>query len=49
MVYASRIGKDGRITIPKAVRDRLGLKPGDRVEFVVEDGRVWIRRVENPV
>jgi AbrB family looped-hinge helix DNA binding protein len=49
MVDASRIGKDGRITIPKAIQDRLGLKPDDRVEFVVEGGRVWIRRVENPV
>ncbi|HYN39967.1 MAG TPA: AbrB/MazE/SpoVT family DNA-binding domain-containing protein [Rhodospirillales bacterium] len=29
----------GQTTIPKSVRDRLQLKPGDRVEFVVrEDG-----------
>ncbi|HYN38225.1 MAG TPA: AbrB/MazE/SpoVT family DNA-binding domain-containing protein [Rhodospirillales bacterium] len=29
----------GQTTIPKAVRDRLHLEPGDRVEFVVqEDG-----------
>lgn len=31
----------GQITIPKDVRDRLGLETGDRVEFLVqEDGRV---------
>lgn len=31
----------GQVTIPKAVRDQLHLKPGDRVEFVVEaDGSV---------
>ena len=23
----------GQLTVPKAVRDRLGLKPGDKVEF----------------
>ena len=31
----------GQITVPKDVRLRLNLKPGDRVRFVVEaDGRV---------
>jgi len=27
----------GQITLPKALRDRLHLSPGDRVEFIVED------------
>ena len=27
----------GQTTIPKSVRDRLRLKPGSRVEFVVRD------------
>ncbi len=31
----------GQITIPKPIRDRLHLQPGDRVEFfLTEDGRV---------
>jgi antitoxin PrlF len=27
----------GQTTIPKSVRERLHLKPGDRVEFVIQD------------
>ena len=27
----------GQITVPKDVRLKLGLKPGDRVRFIVED------------
>lgn len=34
----------GQITIPKAIRDSLGLEPGDKVDFVLEaDGRVILR------
>jgi antitoxin PrlF len=30
----------GQITIPKDVRDRLGLKPGDNIFFFAEDGKL---------
>ena len=39
----TRVTSKGQVTIPKAVRERLGLRPGDEIEFV-EDGqgfRVW--------
>ncbi len=37
----SRLDRKGRTTVPKAVRRRLGLKPGDKIHFLVEDdGRV---------
>jgi len=29
----------GQVTIPKAVRDLLGLEAGDQLEFVFEDAR----------
>ena len=33
----------GQVTIPKAVRDELGLRVGDRVAFrVLEDGTVVV-------
>src|SRR4051812_40020314 len=28
----------GRVTIPKAIRDELGLEPYDRIRFMLEDG-----------
>jgi len=37
----ARMTTKGQITLPKDIRDRLGLKQGDRVRFIVEDdGRV---------
>jgi AbrB family looped-hinge helix DNA binding protein len=37
----STLTSKGQTTIPKEIRARLHLQPGDRVEFVVdEDGRV---------
>ena len=33
----------GQITVPLAVRARLGLKEGDRVIFVTEDGRTTLQ------
>jgi antitoxin PrlF len=33
----------GQTTIPKAVRQHLGLKPGDRMRFLIgDDGRVVV-------
>lgn len=35
----------GQVTIPKPIRDRLGLTPGSKVTFTVEpDGRVSVRK-----
>jgi AbrB family looped-hinge helix DNA binding protein len=40
----SAITSKGQATIPKAVRDHLKLKPGDRVKFFLQaDGSVALR------
>ena len=38
MTASMRITSRGRVTIPKAVRDELGLREGDKVKFVKQDG-----------
>ena len=39
----STISSKGQVTIPVEVRHRLGLKEGDKVEFVFEEGRTVLR------
>lgn len=44
MVTATMTSK-GQLTVPKEIRDRLGLAPGDKVEFVQgSEGRVVLRK-----
>ncbi len=48
MVLA-KVTSKGQITLPKEVRDTLGVRPGMHVEFeVVEPGRVVMRRQVPP-
>ena len=44
MTAHSTITAKGQTTVPKEIRDRLKLKPGDRIEYVVEaDGRITLK------
>lgn len=43
-MVTSRLTSKGQVTIPKPVRDRLGLQPGDEVEFVASPDGVRVRR-----
>ena len=38
----AKVTSKGQITIPLEVRRGLGLETGDRVEFLVEDGRTMM-------
>ena len=43
-----RLDERGRITIPREVRERLGLKPGERLLIKVQGSSIIITRAENP-
>ncbi len=50
-MLSSSISSKGQVTIPVSVRQRLGLREGDRVEFVLEGEKTVLRPVrslENP-
>ncbi len=38
----ARLTSQGQITVPKAVRDALGIRPGDEIEFVPRDGELLV-------
>jgi AbrB family looped-hinge helix DNA binding protein len=40
----AKVTSKGQITVPKHVRTKLGLAPGDELEFVEEEGRFVIRK-----
>lgn len=44
---ATTVTSKGQVTIPKPVRDRLGIGPGSTVEFqLMEDGRFALARAD---
>jgi antitoxin PrlF len=44
---AARITSNGRVTLPKPVRDGLGLREGDQVIFRIDGSRVVLSRASN--
>jgi AbrB family looped-hinge helix DNA binding protein len=43
--YQSKIFANGSTTLPKPVRDALGIKAGDRVRYVISEKSVNVLRV----
>lgn len=39
-----KVGERGQVTIPKDMRDRLGIGPHSEVEFTVEKGALVLRK-----
>lgn len=41
-----RVGEKGQVTIPKHLRDQLGLRAGSEVAFELQDACIVIRKVD---
>ena len=44
MARVTTLTNKGQVTIPKEIRDELGLKPSDKILFSLENGHVTLRR-----
>ncbi|MBI4610229.1 MAG: AbrB/MazE/SpoVT family DNA-binding domain-containing protein [Candidatus Rokubacteria bacterium] len=45
-MYVGRLSSKGQVTIPKEIRQTIGLKPGDMIAYQVQNGVVTLTRVE---
>ncbi len=43
-MHTVRLSSGGRIVIPKAIRDRLGIHAGDELDVMVVRGAIQLRR-----
>jgi AbrB family looped-hinge helix DNA binding protein len=43
----SRVGPKGQVVIPKALRDRLGIIPGDIVQFEMDGRAVRVEAIRD--
>jgi antitoxin PrlF len=48
-MIVSKITSKAQTTIPLAVRKALGLREGDSVTYLIEEGRVILTRTDAPV
>jgi AbrB family looped-hinge helix DNA binding protein len=49
MVWTATVSSKGQLTIPKAVREKLGLEPGSKVLFTLRDGKAEIESVSGDI
>lgn len=49
MFYQSTVTTKGQVTIPAEIRKALGLKPGDRVSFGLEDHGIRVEPAKGSV
>jgi antitoxin PrlF len=47
----TKISEKGQITVPKSLRERLGIRPGDELDVVDEGGRIVLSKAtsDDPV
>jgi AbrB family looped-hinge helix DNA binding protein len=44
----SRLSAKGRTVVPKAVREALGVGPGDQLGYAIQSGRVLLSAIKRP-
>jgi antitoxin PrlF len=44
MARVTTLTSKGQVTIPKEIRDELGLKPHDKIRFSLENGHVRLQK-----
>lgn len=45
-VKLMRVTSKGQVTIPQYIREKMGITPNSEVEFIEENGRVYIQKSE---
>ena len=45
-VRLAKVTAKGQVTIPREVREVLGIKPGDYVAFLIREGEVVLRKAK---
>lgn len=48
-MHSSALTIKGQVTIPIDIRKELGLHPGDKIGFFIEDGRIVLFRKESNI
>ena len=46
---SSALTVKGQVTIPVDIRNQLGLHPGDKIGFIIEDDHVFLFRKESNI
>lgn len=49
MMISTTVTKKGQVTIPKVVRDSLGIKPHDKVTFYVREKEIVMRTTRGSI
>jgi AbrB family looped-hinge helix DNA binding protein len=44
-MIAARVGRKGQVVVPKEIRDKLKIRPGDAIVFKMVGGKLIVERV----
>ena len=47
-IYKTKVGKQGRIVLPRDIRDAFGVDPGDEVTIIVKERELTLRLQKAP-